>query len=290
MIPKIGLNYVPLHHSLLVEGGRLAEQLGFEGVWLGEHIITPFEDDSRYPGEKLPFTHDSPFLEPLVVLGALAVTTRRLRLGTGVLMAPVRDPFLTARELATVDALSDGRLDVGLGLGWSREEYAILGRDWHKRGKRMDEFVHVLRALFDPDVCEFHGELLDMPKMGFAPRSPQGLRPPLHLGGHTPRALQRAALLGDGWYGGSAAVKDAAQYVDTITRHRLDAGLSMEGYQFSVVLLHRPTRGELETLSAAGVHRAVITPWRRADGPAHPGEFDDLDPVRALAKEIGLGE
>ncbi|MET0886835.1 MAG: LLM class flavin-dependent oxidoreductase, partial [Mycetocola sp.] len=127
MIPKIGINFVPLHHEVLLDGCVLAESLGFESVWMGEHVLTPADDASHYPGEKKPFDSDSPFLDPLVALGHIAARTTALRLGTGILMATVREPFVTIRALATLDALSGGRLDAGLGLGWSMEEYSIIG-------------------------------------------------------------------------------------------------------------------------------------------------------------------
>lgn len=289
MIPHIGLNYVPLHHDTLIEGAELAEGLGFESIWMGEHILTPIHDDSHYPGEQLPFEPDSPFLDPLVALSHVAARTSRLRLGTGILMAPAREPFATIRALATIDALSGGRLDVGLGLGWSEEEFDIIGFDWKTRAQRMEDFIEVMTLLFGDGPAEFHGKTIDMPPMGFGPKSLQGRRPLVHLGGHTPRALRRAALMADGWYGGSAAVPDAAQYVETITRTREEAGLSMDGFVFGLVMLHSPDRAHLEELAAIGIDRVVITPWRRADGPAFPGDTRDLSAVEDLATSIGLG-
>lgn len=290
MIPKIGLNYVPLHHGALIEGAELAEELGFESIWMGEHILTPLHDASTYPGAKLPFEPNSPFLDPLVVLSHVAARTTRLRLGTGVLLAPLREPFVTARALATVDALSGGRLDVGLGLGWSEEEFKVLGYDLPSRAKRLEEFIELLSVLFGDGPAEFHGETIDMPPMGFAPTSPQGARPLIHLGGHTARPLRRAALMADGWYGGSAAVPDAAEHVDTIRRIRNDAGLSMDGYILGLVMLHVPDRAHLEELAAIGIDRVVITPWRQADRPTYPGEAQDLAAVERLAAKIGLND
>lgn len=289
MIPDIGLNYVPLHHDTLIEGAELAESLGFESIWMGEHILTPIHDDSDYPGEKLPFEPSSPFLDPLAVLAFIAARTTRLRLGTGILMVPAREPFVTIRALATIDALSAGRLDVGIGLGWSEEEFGIIGYDWTTRAPRTEEFIDVLSALFGDGPAEYHGQTIDMPPMGFGPKSPQGPRPLIHLGGHTPRPLRRAALMADGWYGGSAAVPDAAQHIETIRRTREEAGLTMDGFVLGLVMLHTPSRAHLEELAALGVNRVVITPWRRPDGPAFPGDTRDLSAVENLAKSIGLG-
>lgn len=289
MLPHVGLNYVPLHHDTLVEGAELAEKLGFESIWMGEHILTPIHNDSHYPGEKVPFDADSPFLDPLVALGHIAARTTRLRLGTGILMVPAREPFATIRALATLDALSGGRLDVGMGLGWSEEEFEIIGIDWKLRAQRTEDFIEVMTLLFGDGPAEFHGQTIDMPPMGFGPKSPQGARPLIHLGGHTPRPLRRAALMADGWYGGSAAVPDAAQHVDTIRQVREEAGLSMDGFVLGLVMLHTPDRAHLEELAEIGIDRVVITPWRRADRPAFPGDTRDLTAVEQLATSIGLG-
>lgn len=290
MIPKIGLNYVPLHHDALIEAAELAEELGFESIWMGEHILTPLQDDSTYPGAKLPFEPNSPFLDPLVALSHLAARTTRLRLGTGILLAALREPFVTIRALATIDALSGGRLDVGLGLGWSEEEFKVLGYDWPNRAKRLEEFIEVLSVLFGDGIAEYHGETIEMPPMGFAPKSPQGARPLIHLGGHTARPLRRAALVADGWYGGSAAVPGAAEHVDTIRRIRQDAGLSMDDFVLGLVMLHVPERDHLEELAAIGIDRVVITPWRQDDRPTYPGETRDLRAVERLAARIGLND
>lgn len=288
MLPKIGLNLVPVVPELLGDAAVLAEQLGFESVWMGEHVVTPVDQQSPYPGRKLPFGYDSPFLDPLVALSHVAARTTTLRVGTGVLMLPVRDPFITARELATLDVLSGGRLDVGAGLGWMKEEYAILGRDWSTRGARLEEMVTSITELFTADVAEYHGSHVDMPAMGFGPKPVQRPRPRLHLGGHTPRALRRAAVMGDGWYGGSAAIDDIDEHVAVLRREREAAGLDPDAFELSMVLLHEPEPDELRRLATCGLHRVVITPWRRPDGPAYPGDVSDLSLLEELAERLGL--
>jgi probable F420-dependent oxidoreductase len=288
-LPEVGVNLVPVAAECLVEAAVLAEGLGYESVWLGEHVLTPAGDlSAHYPGLSLPFEPGSPFLAPLVALGHIATATTTIRLGTGVLVLPVRDVFLTARELTTVDVLSGGRLEVGVGLGWMREEYEMLGRDWGTRAGRMEEFITVLDGLWTGKPFEYHGEYIDVPLMQMGPSPVQSPRPRLHLGGHTPRALARCAALGDGWYGGSAAVPFADRIVRSLLAQRRASGLPTAGFQISVVVLHRPTVDELADLAAVGVHRVVVTPWRRSGGPAFPGDFDDLRPLEALADELGL--
>jgi probable F420-dependent oxidoreductase len=288
MMPKIGVNLVPVTHDRLVEAAVTAEALGYESVWMGEHVLTPVAHTSAYPGRKLPFGVDSPFLEPLVVLGHLASATSTLRLGTGVLMLPVRAPVLTARAIATVDVLSGGRLDVGVGLGWMKEEYDALGRDWAARGARLEEMIAVMTGLFGDEVTEFHGDHVDAPAMGFGPKPVQRPRPKLHLGGHTPRALRRAARIADGWYGGSAAVDDMAAHVATLRREREAAGLDPDLFELSVVILHEPEPDELHELADLGLDRVVITPWRRDDGPAFPGDVAELSVLHRLAERLDL--
>jgi probable F420-dependent oxidoreductase len=288
VLPEIGLNLVPVAADRLVDAAVLAEQLGYESVWMGEHVLTPVDQQSAYPGRKLPFGYDSPFLDPIVALSHVAARTTTLRLGTGVLMLPVRDPFITARELASLDVLSGGRLEVGAGLGWMKEEYEILGRDWSTRGARLEEMITVITELFTADVAEHHGAHVEMPAMGFGPKPVQRPRPRLHLGGHTPRALRRAARMGDGWYGGSAAIDDITGHVAVLRREREAAGLDPDAFQMSMVLLHEPEPEELHRLAGCGLHRVVITPWRRPDGPAFPGEVGDLSRLAQLAELLEL--
>jgi len=289
-LPKLGINLVPVRVDALAAAARCAEDLGFESVWLGEHVITPLEDvTTDYPGRKSNFEPGSPLVDPLVALGHIAAATSIVRLGTAVLCLPLRDPLLTAREIATLDHLSGGRLEVGAALGWMRPEYQALGRDWASRGSRLEEMLAILTGLFTGEPFEFHSAQFDIPPMVFGPCPVQSPRPPVHLGGQGPRALARSAVLADGWIGGAKSVSDIGSIIDTLRAHRHAADLAFDDFDVSIIVLHRPSIDDLHELRAAGVRRAIVTPWGLADGdPPMPGQTDDLSALRSFAEDVGL--
>jgi len=288
---KIGLNIVWMKPELQVRTAQLAEDLGFEGAWSGEHLALPTGDPNwwrKYPtavalGDRatedvVNFRPRSAFVDPLIVLAAVASATKRIRLGVGIYMLPLRDAVLAARMVASLDVLSGGRLDLGVGLGWSEEEYRFTGNEFSKRGRKMDESILAIRACFERDEPEFHGEFYDFGPMGFEPKPVQ--RPlPILVGGGTPAAEKRAALLGNGWHG-------AASSIPRIKAHLAEAGRADEPFQFSSITLGPVSRDELETLAAQGVQRAVVTPWTgRKLGEIGEEGLADLE---RYAKQIGL--
>jgi probable F420-dependent oxidoreductase len=287
-VPLVGVNLVPVERGHLARAAVACERLGFESIWMGEHIATPVGDaDQAYPGRKVNFEPGSPLLEPLVALAHVAACTTSVRLGTGVLMLPVRDPLLTARAIATVDSLSGGRLEVGVGLGWMPEEYAAMGRDWTTRGARFEEFIEVLDGLLSGEPFAYQGKHFDIPLMIFGPASP---RPRLHIGGKAPKAIARSARLGDGWIGGSQAAESAAETIAELREQRRAAGRELDDFDISLVLLSPPSLDELRRLRGLGVTRVIITPWAGNDGPPLPGATTDLDALASVAESYGLGE
>jgi probable F420-dependent oxidoreductase len=289
-LPKLGINLVPVRVDALAATARCAEGLGFESVWLGEHVVTLIEDvTADYPGRKSNFEPGSPLLDPLIALSHIAAATSTIRLGTAVLCLPLRDPLLTAREIATLDHLSSGRLEVGAALGWMRPEYQALGRDWRSRGTRLEEMLAILTGLFTGDAFEFHSAQFDIPPMVFGPRPLQSPRPPVHLGGQGPLALARSALLADGWIGGAKSVHDIGSIIETLRAHRQAADLSVDDFDVSIIMLHRPTTEQLYELRIAGVRRVIVTPWTLGDGdPPMPGQTEDIAALRSFAADVGL--
>lgn len=180
-----------------------AEALGFDTVWLADHIVIPRNVSSPYPyaaGGASPFDPSQPFYEPLSVLNFMAGCTERIRLGTHVLIVPYRQPVYTAKILATLDALSGGRLIVGAGPGWLAEEFAALGlTNFAERGAVTDEYLRLFKELWTKDDPEFHGKYVQVSGIGFQPKPVQRPHPPIWIGGHSGPALRRAARLGDGW-------------------------------------------------------------------------------------------
>src|SRR5690606_15922317 len=213
---KIGLNLVPVSLDKLADAARVSEELGFESGWIGEHIVLPMKPRAPYPYGEASFRPDTPFLEPFVALAHLATVTEKLRLGTGICILPGRQFFATARAITTLDNISRGRLDLGVGTGWSEDEFELLGADFHQRGAVMDEFLDALDALWQQQHPSFHGKYLDFDNLGFAPKPVQKPRVPVHVGGFAPAALRRAAVRGDGWYGSAGSPEEARNSIDTI--------------------------------------------------------------------------
>ncbi len=287
---KVGLNIVWARPEHVVAFAQAAEELGYESVWSGEHVSLPKKPDwwklfpgaeafgDRFSEDMVPFTPESPFLDPMVVLAHVAAATRRVRLGIGIYMLVLRDAVLVGRTLASLDVLSGGRLDMATGLGWTEDEYRFTGNEWKTRGRRCNELIRALRVLFDDDAPEFHGEFFDFDPIGFVPKPVQ--KPlPIHIGGGGPPALRRAATLGDGWYG------DPSQ-IGEIERLRAEAGRDGLPFEYSTIALGAVAPAELDALAAQGVHRVVVTPW--------PGRkvgevgLEGLDEVEKYAREIGL--
>lgn len=287
MLPKVGLNIVPLAPEHICRAAVLAEQCGFESVWSGEHVLVPLGAEQHHPG-RVVFSPDSPFLEPLVALSHLAALTTTLRLGIGILILPLRDPFITAKEIATVDYLSNGRLDLGIGVGWMEEEFQIIGRDFKTRGRRTDEMIEVMDLLFAEERPEYHGKFYDFGPLGFAPKPVQKPRPRLHVGGFTEPALRRAAKYGDGFYGSLRRNVDVTPTIEHLKELRAEAGLAHRPLQISLNALGPIPRDALEEAASKGVERVVTTLWRM-DGSAAIGGCDHpLDAIEQYARALEL--
>ena len=192
----------PQNLSLLAETG---EQLGFEVMWVNDHVVMPRAIDSSYPysdtGQFDEFGDAGDYLEQLTVLSFLAAQTSRVKLLTSVMVAPYRDPVLTAKVLATVDVLSDGRLIVGCGAGWMREEFEALGRPpYEQRGAVTEEYIRIFKNLWTETNPSYTGTYASYSNIAFEPKPVQRPHPPIWIGGESPPALRRAARVGDAWF------------------------------------------------------------------------------------------
>jgi probable F420-dependent oxidoreductase len=186
----------------LIALARHVEALGFDSVWASDHIVIPFEIRSRYPYNAtgdFPLAPTMNFLEPLTALALVAGVTERVRLGTTVLVLPHRHPVLAAKMLATLDHLAPGRVILGAGVGWMREEIELLGAPYEQRGAWTDEAIQVMRACWKDDRVSYRGRFFSFPELGVAPK-PAHRAIPIWIGGHSPRAMRRVAELGDGWH------------------------------------------------------------------------------------------
>jgi probable F420-dependent oxidoreductase len=182
---------------------QTAEELGFDSVWVSDHVVVPERIDSSYPYSadgRFPTAPTQPYLDPLASLCYLAGVTRRVRLGTHVLILPYRHPLLTAKIMSTLDNLSGGRVELGIGVGWMREEFEALDSpSYDRRGAVTDEQVRLLKAVWTHDVTGFEGEFYRFDRLGAHPQPLQKPHPPIWVGGHTPPAIRRTARYADGW-------------------------------------------------------------------------------------------
>ena len=218
---KVGLAFAS---SIAIDGAstmdlcKRAEALGFESVWGGEHVIIPDSIVSKYPytaDGKIPAEPETPIPDPLIWLAYAAAAAPTLRLGTCILIVPQRNPLVLAKELATLDTLSGGRLELGLGVGWMKEEFDALGVEWQRRGARNDEYIAAMRALWAGPHAEFHGEFVDFEPATCSPRPVNGSIPVL-VGGDTNAAIQRAVKLADGYFPGEGDAEQLGQLLGRV--------------------------------------------------------------------------
>jgi len=253
---------------------RRAEELGYASLWTFQRLLFPAQPQ----GPRWTETYRS-VLDPVVTLGYLAGHTTRVRLGVAVLNLPFVSPVLLAKQLTTLDIVSRGRLDVGLGLGWSREEYAASGTPYERRGQRAEEFLHVLRRLWTEPIVDFQGEFYTVPPARFAPKPIQQPHPPLLLGATADAALRRAGRLADGWVSSSGT--DLSRIGVSIGKVRAaaeEAGRDPEGLRFV-------SRGVVR-VRPAGATGATGA----ADRLPLSGSFDQIRGDVALLSEQGVTE
>ena len=238
--------------------GQALEERGFESLWVAEHSHIPASRESPWPGgPELPqMYYDT--LDPFVALTAAATATTRLKVGTGIALVIQRDPIHTAKEATSLDVVSNGRFLLGIGAGWNLEEMADHGTDPDRRFGRMRESVEAMKAIWQNEVAEYHGEQISFDAMYQNPKPVQKPHPPIHVGGVYPGALRRAVAYGDGWIpiGGRGTDDFAAQVADA---ERLcdEAGRSRSSFEVSVFAA-APKRDQLDELEQMGVDRVVF--------------------------------
>lgn len=212
---------------------RRAEELGYSSLWVAQRLLFPLEPRNDYPplpGQPWPASFER-VVDPLVTLAHVAGATRRIRLGTATILALFVPPAVLAKQLATLDAVAGGRLDVGLSLGWSADEYAACGVPFTERGARFDEYLRCLTALWADDPVEFDGRFYAVPRGVFQPKPHQRPRPPILLGGYAPAALRRAARFADGYIGGNLPLPRVVPLLDELRTAVTGAGRDASAFR-----------------------------------------------------------
>jgi len=242
------------------ELGRLAEQAGFESVWTVEHVVYPEGYQSTYPyapDGKMPGTGANPIPDPMVWLAYIGAVTERLTLATGISLLPERHPILYAKEVATLDAMTGGRVHLGIGIGWLREEFDALGVPWDRRAARTEEYMAVLRALWADDAVTFDGEFVSFESMTSNPK-PARKSVPITIGGHSRAAAERAGRVGDGFF---PAKGDMAELVDIARTTAAAQGRDPEAIEMTGVhagLFGDDPHAAVEEAAAWGLDRLAV--------------------------------
>ena len=196
---------------------RAIERIGYDHIDVFDHVVMGFPVGGRPPG---PYPATMPILEAFMTLAYIAAVTTRVGLGTEVLVLPQRQPALVAKQISTLDTLSNGRVRLGVGVGWQESEFEALGEDFRTRGARTDEAIQLLRTYWSDQQVEFQGTHYRATAMGMEPKPPQGGRLPIWVGGYSEAAFRRVGQLGDGWL--ASRISDAASArtaLDSIRRH-----------------------------------------------------------------------
>ncbi len=252
----------------LLPVARIAEEVGFTGVFVSEHVFYPQQLASKYPysADGTPvFTAETPWLDPWVQIAAMAAVTTRLQFVTGVYILPLRHPLEVAKSVASIALLSGNRVGLGVGAGWMREEFDVLGREFKGRGKRMDEQIEVLRKVWRGGMVEHHGAHYDFPPLQMSP-APTAM-PPILVGGQSDAAFRRAARLGDGWVGSGHAPEHVLDVISRLQALRREAGREREPFDAVLVLTAPADVDQLRRFEDAGVTSLVSWPLLFTVGP-----------------------
>jgi probable F420-dependent oxidoreductase len=283
---KFGVALFPLRPAQMVDVVTAAEELGFDAAFLGEHVISPLHMTSEYPYAQstpdAPAYHPGlPFYDPYGALSFLAARTTAIKFCLSLSIVPLHDPYHLARSIATIDLFSGQRFLFGIGAGWLKEEFDIVGKGWSDRGARLDETLDLLEVLWNEDEPAFDGAFYSLPPSMFEPKPLSRPHPPYIFGGITKAAIRRTALRGDGWFGVGVDVESTARLVDDIRSLRDPAKPAVE------ITVAVPPDVQLdehlvEKFEKAGVDRLQVRPWVRGR--------DALTSIETLARRLGIAE
>jgi len=269
----------------IIEIARAADDLGYEGVAIPDHVVNletlstpyPYTEDGQRRWQ--PFTD---WLDPWVLVGALSQATKRLKFVTTVYIPAMRDPYSAAKAIGTAACLSGGRVELGVGVGWCAEEFDLLGQSFARRGKRTDEMLDLMKALWQPGWTEFDGEFYRTPRLEMTPTPPPI---PIYAGGLSDIALRRAAR-NYGWIGDLIGLDQAIASVDRIREVRAAAGLGMDVFTVITPLMDAFTPAHFERAAAAGIDAVLTMPWMFYAGPT-ASLAEKIDGLRRYREDFG---
>lgn len=225
-----------------VKIAKTAEELGFDSVWASDHVIVP---------EKRLGMFSEYFYDPFVLLSSIAAVTSRIIVGTSVIILPYRNPVVVAKMIATLDVLSEGRVIFGVGPGWMKEEFEVLGVPVESRGRMTNEYIKAITTLWQEDDPEFDGEFCSLSDIKFYPKPMQKPRPPIWIAGASKYAVKRAAVLGDGWHPTWVTPEDVEKGIADLRSIAEENGRDLENFTFSV-------RNRLKILSVKDTENSSV--------------------------------
>ena len=268
---KFGLHSVNLHScgypDAAARFGRAAEAAGFESLWVADHVVLPDP-----PSPERPMAPDQRLLDPIVALTFLAAHTTRILLGTGVIILPQRQALVLAKQLASLDVLSNGRVIFGLGVGWCEPEMRSVGVTFAERGRIADDYLAAMRAVWTQPKPAYRGRYVSFEGVQAMPRPVQKPTPPIVVGGRTPPAFRRAVTQAHGWYGFGLDVATTEKFVaalgDAAKRYPRPAELGRLEISVTPPSFEVPDTATLDAYAAAGVDRLILRPRPEMDAPA----------------------
>jgi len=276
---QFGIMFANTGYGSTPEGAKAvvqaAEAGGFTTAWTVEHVVVPSGYESKYPydesGKMAGGAEEFDLPDPLIWLSWVAAHTTTLRLATGILIATQRNPLIIAKAAATLDRLSGGRLDLGVGAGWLEEEFDALGVPFAARGKRLDEYIDAMRALWTQDKSSFHGDFVNFDNCISRPQPVNGTVP-IVIGGHTKAAARRAGARGDAFFPGSATAGEISELVEVMKQTAAEHGRDGGAIPIYAMAFGKPgdaMYARIDSLQAAGVSQTIVPTYS-------PGKLADI--------------
>lgn len=271
-------HYVPL--------ARAADEHGFDYVAISDHVVHPATIRSPYPYTEdgsLRWDEHNPWPDPWVAIGAMAGATERVRFVTNIYVLAMRNPFVSAKAIGTAAVLSGNRVSVGIGVGWMKEEFELLGQDFHTRGKRTDELVEVLRKLWTGERVEHHGRFYEFEPLRMTPAPSQSV--PLLFGGLSEPALRRTARLGEGWVSDLHTIAEFREITGRLRQYRDECGRGGDPLQVIGACTDAANVDGYRRLAEAGVTHLQTLPWIFYSGQSEALQ-DKVDGIRRFADDV----
>lgn len=265
---KFGIMFANSGHYATGEGATAlataADECGIESLWAVEHVVIPHGYQSQYPyhaSGKIPGGEDPDIPDPLLWLAHAAALTKEVRLATGILIVPQRNPLVLAKECATLAKLSGDRFELGIGVGWLKEEFEALGVSWPNRGRRTDEYCAAMQALWSQDKAAYSGEFVDFSNAISRPQPATG-SVPLVVGGHSDAAAKRAGRYGSGFFPASGTDEELTHLFEVSRTAAIEHGRDPEAIENTTMVWspRRETLDRVKELEELGVHRLCVAP------------------------------